>query len=452
MNAVSLQKMAPERVFVASSLKYRLENDWVVYRMQASLRTRYNLALEEACRISIELQKPLKVIYHLNADFPEANYRHFNFLGQALAGISDTLSRHQIVFELVAGDFEAAMHEAGRKAVCLVTDRGYLRIHREQLRWLRENMECPVIEVEDNLVVPIESASPKAEWAARTLRPKINAKAGYFSQYAGLPSVLTPWPALVAADHRQNEQVLAQILQTVRQKHYLAPVALIGGEQTAAQLLNSFLSEKIAAYDSDRAIPARQGTSRLSAYLHFGMISPVEIYGKAALLPCAAAFLEQLLVRRELAHNFIYYTPRYDTFSAVPSWAALSLKKHASDPRPRVYPLSVLEEAGTHDPYWNAAMREMIQTGYMENTMRMYWGKKIIEWTETPEEAYLRILYLNNRYFLDGRDANSFAGVGWCFGLHDRPWQERPVFGMIRYMNETGLRRKQDMNLYIDRF
>ena len=158
------------------------------------------------------------------------------------------------------------------------------------------------------------------------------------------------------------------------------------------------------------------------------------------------------MVRRELAHNYIWFTKNYDSYNSLPEWSRKSLELHEPDKRPFLYDLKRLEEAATHDASWNAAMREMIQTGFMENTMRMYWGKKLIEWSATPQEAYHRMSYLNNRYFLDGRDANSFTGIGWCFGLHDRAWQERPVFGMVRYMNEAGLYRKYNMNAYIGKW
>ncbi|MGL4292566.1 MAG: hypothetical protein ACRCSQ_03175, partial [Bacteroidales bacterium] len=198
--------------------------------------------------------------------------------------------------------------------------------------------------------------------------------------------------------------------------------------------------------------PELSATSRLSPYLHFGMISPRTIYDQVKELSGSAPFVEQLLVRRELAFNHMYYTERYDQYESLPSWSRLTLEQHRADIRPVLYSPEELSEARTHDPCWNAAMREMVGTGFMENTMRMYWGKKVIEWSLSPEDAFEWLLGQNNRYFLDGWDPNSFTGVGWCFGLHDRPWGERAIFGTVRYMNESGLRRKYDMQAYIDRF
>jgi deoxyribodipyrimidine photo-lyase len=164
-----------------------------------------------------------------------------------------------------------------------------------------------------------------------------------------------------------------------------------------------------------------------------------------------AAFLEELIVRRELAVNYVNYTPEYDSFQALPDWAKRTLAKHRSDSRQPIYGRRELEDAKTLDPYWNAAMVEMRHTGFMHNYMRMYWGKKILEWSATPEEAYRVALTLNNKYFLDGRDPNSFAGVAWLFGLHDRPWGERPIFGQVRYMAASGLERKCDIRAYVQK-
>jgi len=194
--------------------------------------------------------------------------------------------------------------------------------------------------------------------------------------------------------------------------------------------------------------------SHMSPYLHFGQISPLYIALQArrareAPVEAREAFLEELIVRRELSMNFVYRNPKYDRYAALPAWARRSLARHARDARPYRYGPKRLENARTHDPFWNAAQREMTITGKMHNTMRMYWGKKIIEWSASPEEAFRRALYLNNKYELDGRDPNSFAGVAWCFGKHDRPWTERPVFGYVRYMNDRGLRRKYDMDAYL---
>jgi deoxyribodipyrimidine photo-lyase len=188
--------------------------------------------------------------------------------------------------------------------------------------------------------------------------------------------------------------------------------------------------------------------------LHFGQISPIEVARKVKAAKSgseadAEAFLEELIVRRELAINFVTFHPDYDSFKCLPDWARKTLLKHKSDTRPVRYTRAELERADTQDPYWNAAMREMLEAGYMHNHMRMYWGKKILEWCKTPEYAFQTALYLNNKYFIDGRDPNSYANVAWLFGLHDRPWRERAIFGTVRAMTARGLERKFDIKSYV---
>jgi deoxyribodipyrimidine photo-lyase len=180
----------------------------------------------------------------------------------------------------------------------------------------------------------------------------------------------------------------------------------------------------------------------------------VEVAWRAAQVggPGAQAFLEELIVRRELAVNFVFYNPNYDRFEGLPSWAKETLRQHASDPRPARYTLEELVEARTEDPLWNAAQMELLRTGKIHGYMRMYWGKGFLRWTENPEEAFRLALHLNNKYALDGRDPSSYAGVGWCFGLHDRPFPERPIFGKVRPMTEAGLRRKFPVEIYLARW
>jgi len=229
-----------------------------------------------------------------------------------------------------------------------------------------------------------------------------------------------------------------------------------GGERAAQRRLEAFLRDGLGAYVRDRARPELDAVSGLAMYLHFGQLSPVELACRVREAGAARevrdAFLEQLCVRRELANNFAWFADGYDRYeTAVPAWARRTLADHARDPRPAVYARERLEAAETADPYWNAAMREMRETGFLHNHLRMYWGKRILEWSATPGEAYATALALNNRHFLDGRDPSSYAGVGWVFGLHDRPWTPRPVFGTVRTMTASGLERKCDIAAYVAR-
>ncbi len=224
-----------------------------------------------------------------------------------------------------------------------------------------------------------------------------------------------------------------------------------GGTNEAKKRLKHFINDKLDEYDSKRNDPIEDCQSNLSPYLHFGQISPLYIAMEILKTESRGkdSFLEELIIRRELSHNFVHYNPKYDCYEALPHWALRTLNFHAKDKREYVYALDQFETAQTHDPYWNAAQMEMVITGKMHNYMRMYWGKKILEWSENPKEAFKIALYLNNKYELDGRDPNGFAGVAWCLGKHDRAWNERPIFGKIRYMNAAGLERKFNPSAYV---
>ena len=299
------------------------------------------------------------------------------------------------------------------------------------------------------MVVPVAAASPKDEFSAATFRPKVR---------RALPHFLAPLPE---ADPRKSSLGLdieawdfmdapsAAAALDVDRSIPPAP-DFPGGYWAARRRLDRFLKEKLAGYPERRNDPCADGVSGLSPYLHFGQIAVLEIAlaAQATGLPAAEVYLEELIVRRELAANFAWYNPAYDRFEGLPAWARASLGAHAGDRREYLYSRQELENAATHDPYWNAAQREMVRSGKMHGYMRMYWGKKILEWSATPAEGFDTAVWLNDKFELDGRDPNGYAGTAWCFGKHDRPWQERPVFGMVRYMNANGLRRKFDADVY----
>jgi deoxyribodipyrimidine photo-lyase len=229
-----------------------------------------------------------------------------------------------------------------------------------------------------------------------------------------------------------------------------------GGRSEAVRILDAFLGEHLDGYDGNRNQIQTSAVSHMSKYLHFGQISPVWLAQKIQTADAPEtdieSYIEELIVRRELAMNHVHFRPdTYDAFECLPDWARETLAEHADDEREYVYSRDELEQSETHDPYWNAAMREMRETGYMHNYMRMYWGKKILEWSPDPKTAFERTLTLNNRYFLDGRDPNSYANVAWIFGLHDRGWKERPVYGKVRYMSKGGLERKADPDAYVEK-
>jgi len=307
--------------------------------------------------------------------------------------------------------------------------------------------------VESDVIVPVQAAADKEAYAAATLRPKIQK---HLQRYL-VPVEATPLKrdGLGFRPKGLNLQQVDKILSRLQIDRTVRPVRHYrGGTSNAHRLLDDFISEKLKYYAEQRSDPSKDYGSHMSPYLHFGQISPLEIALKVSQVrgkpkETTEAYLEELIIRRELSMNFVHYNPDYDSFKALPDWAKATLKTHQKDRREYLYSRKEYEHARTHDPYWNAAQREMVITGKMHNYMRMYWGKKILEWSAAPEEAFRTVLYLNNRYELDGRDPNSFTGVAWCFGKHDRPWGERPIFGTVRYMSSAGLERKLDMEAYV---
>jgi deoxyribodipyrimidine photo-lyase len=307
-----------------------------------------------------------------------------------------------------------------------------------------------LIQVESDVVVPVEEVSTKEEYAAATIRSKIHKKLDHFlvplKQKDPVIDSLSLDFESVAIENMDKALSKLCIDRGVKKVN-----SFQGGMKEALKHLEVFLEEKLDRFPELRNDPTLDYLSHLSPYLHFGQISPlfIALKVKQTKSPGVEAFLEELIVRRELSMNFTFYNEKYDSFESVPEWAKKALRTHQKDKRPYLYRLEELETAQTHDPYWNAAQREMVARGKMHGYMRMYWGKKIIEWSKTPEEAFRLALSLNNKYELDGRDPNGFTGVVWCFGKHDRPWGERPIFGNVRYMNDKGLKRKFDADRYV---
>ena len=427
--------------------------DYVLYWMQQSQRGAFNPALEIAIVCANRLELPVVVGFGLTDGYPEANARHYSFMLEGLANVQAALTRRGVGFVVRRGTPDDIAIELSRHAALVVCDRGYLRHQKAWRANLAEAAVCRVMQVEGDVVVPVELASRKQEIAARTLRPKILKVRDEFVR--PLPRTRVK----VSAERLSLPKSLdlsdtAKLLAKLDIDRSVPPIKRFkGGSVEARRRLRAFVRGGLAGYASGRSEPAREQVSFLSAYLHFGQISAVEIALAAneasAERADRAAYLEELIVRRELAINFVEHEPHYDSYACLPDWARRTLAAHSTDRRPYRYSAKQLRAAETHDPYWNAAMREMVVTGYMHNHMRMYWGKKILEWSATPEKAFSTALELNNRYFLCGRDPNSYANVAWCFGLHDRPWPERPIFGKVRSMMASGLERKFDIDAYV---
>jgi len=438
-----------ERIKLLNSKGLR-SRSYVLYWMQASQRTEYNHALEYSILQANELNKPLIVFFGITDSYPDANERHYSFMLEGLKEVYSSLERRGIRMVIRRISPEKGVVDLSRKACLAVVDRGCVRIQRQWRRFAAEQMDCPLIQVESDVMVPIEEVSPKEEYSAATFRPKIKRK---LDQY--LVPLKKTNPRIDSLDMRFHSLDLSSFSQVISNMNIDRSVSRVdtfrGGTGEAKKHLENFLKNKLSHFQEFRNDPTVDYLSNMSPYLHFGQISPLYIALRVLKAKSRAkeAFLEELVVRRELSMNFVFYNNNYDSFDGLPEWAKKTLREHKKDRREYVYTLQELENAKTHDPYWNAAQEEMRVNGKMHGYMRMYWGKKILEWSKSPEEAFKIALFLNNKYELDGRDPNGFTGVAWCFGKHDRPWMERKIFGKIRYMNAEGLKRKFDVDLYV---
>jgi len=442
------------RVKILNDKKVIKENDFITYWMQASQRVNYNHALYKAIKISNELDKPLIVYFVITDHFPEANARHYHFMLEGITETKKALEKMNIPLIIDKGNIEEEVIKISQASCCLITDRGYLKIQKKWRNDIANTISCQMIQVESDVVIPVEIASNKEEYAAYTLRKKISPQ---------IENYLIPF-TLPALKHKNvfNTNTfdsiqmtdIDQLINSLELDHSVKKSSFFnGGYSHAKSLLDDFISNKLSDYSEESNDPSKNKTSTLSPYLHFGQISPLEIAFEIRNSQKTGQenFLEQLIVRRELAINFIYYNEGYNQSldSFLHDWVLKTMDEHIEDPREYIYSNEAFESANTHDKYWNAAQLELVKTGDMHNYMRMYWGKKVIEWSASYQDAFNTLIYLNNKYALDGRDPNSFTGIAWCFGKHDRAWTERPVFGKLRYMNANGLQRKFDIDAYV---
>lgn len=426
------------------------QGKYTLYWMQASQRAEENHALEYAIKKANELDLPVLCVFCLTNEFPEASLRHYQFMIDGLSEVSRTLEDRNVGFAVVLGNPIDRIPQVAEVASLVVVDRDYLRLQRQWRTQIAKVVSCPLIQVETNVVVPIEEASNKEEYAAYTIRPKIQK---ILDEY--LVEVETHAPQRAFRDSLISDIECYSPKDALNQSEVdqdVTPVDWIqGGTSNAKSRLHDFIEEKLDYFDTKRNDPSEDFLSNMSPYLHFGQISPIFIALQVMETDSQGveSYLEELIIRRELSMNFVYYNAHYDSLNCLPDWARSTLKKHADDEREYIYSLEEFDNAETHDTYWNAAQKQMIQQGKMHGYMRMYWGKKILEWTDSPEQAHEIVLHLNNKYELDGRDPNGYTGVAWCFGKHDRAWKERQIFGKVRYMNARGLERKFDIESYV---
>lgn len=411
-----------------------------------------NWALLYAAQLAEREGRGLTVIFCVAPAYLGATLRQYDFMLRGLVETETLLREYRIPLVVLSGDasdvIPAYVEQEGVGAV--VGDFSPLRLLRKWRELIAEKITCPFYEVDAHNIVPCWIASPKQEYGAYTFRPKINRL---------LPQFLTSFPKLPSFSPSNSERY-----QTVEWKNIFAalrvdtnvkPVQwIVPGRDAASACLKNFIENNLAHYHEKRNDPNARVQSNLSPYLHYGQIAPQRIALEILKLPPngnTADFLEELIVRRELADNFCYYEPHYDSPIGFPDWAKKTLAVHAADKRDYVYTLDEFERGVTHDELWNAAQIEMKKIGKMAGYLRMYWAKKILEWTRNAATAMGYALYLNDKYELDGRDPTGYAGIGWSIGgVHDRAWFSRPIFGTVRYMNARGAAGKFDVRAYID--
>ena len=439
---------------------------YTLYWMQRAQRGYENAALNAAIDLGNALDLPIVVVFVLT-EFEAANLRHYTFMLEGIAVVRRDLQDRGTPFIIRKGKpVEQILYMAEElQAAAIISDESELRTPRAWRDELKKQSPVPFACVDADVVVP-GKFFPKEEWAARTLRPKL---------LRLLPIYLQPVMDL-EPEHKLNtspcdtgdvRNPLSYLSSLMIDSSVEPSKYFHGGQDEGKRRLKLFMEGRLAEYAQQRNHPEVEGTSELSAYLHFGQISVQQIawdihhYNPNSIEGASkhfdegkAAFLEELIVRRELAINFVLRNPHYDELEGCPQWGKETLRKHALDPHTWNYSLEELELAKTHDELWNASQREMVESGRMHGYLRMYWAKKILEWVEDPALAFHYAVYLNDKYEIDGRDANGYTGIAWAIGgKHDRPWgPERPIFGLVRYMSLGGMQRKFDTQAYIKKW
>jgi deoxyribodipyrimidine photo-lyase len=432
---------------------------YVLYWMQMYKRASNNYALNFAIQMANERGLPLVVYEGLKYYYPWANDRIHTFILEGVAEKRKEFAQRGIryVFYLQRNkrDPKNTVARLAKQAALVVTDDFPCFIiphHNERIA----ELNLPVFAVDANGMVPL-SLLPKEEYAAYTIRPKINRLLPDQPRRI-FTTKINQCKLNLEVDCPETEvtdDTIAELVTSCDIDHSVKPSPLYqGGTANGRKRLKHFIKNILPNYDETRNEPSIDGSSRLSPYLHFGFLSIQEIVDAVeksdAPQSSKEAFLEESIVRRELSFNLTHHNPSYDTLNALPPWVQQTMREHRGDERPDLIEAEKIESAETYDELWNAAQRELVETGLLHNYVRMLWGKKVIEWQRSYEMAFELLVHLNNKYALDGRDPNSYAGILWCFGKHDRPWPERPIFGKMRYMSSKSMGRKFKAKQYIE--
>jgi deoxyribodipyrimidine photo-lyase len=421
------------------------EKQQVVYWMSRDQRVEDNWALIFADGLSKDNNCTLKILFTLTDNFLLAQEKQFIFMLEGLKKLEKKLTCLNIEFIILKGKEpykEMIDYLNKNKVSAIITDFDPLKI---KVKWREEvlkKIKIPFYMVDTHNIVPVWVASLKQEFAAYTIRPKINHLLGTY---------LTEFPKIKKKEKEiENKNNWKKLI--LKKQEY----SFSSGDASAKEVLKVFIKERLEGYKNLRNDPSKEYQSDLSPYLHFGQISSqriaLEVIKSKKNEELKKSFLEELIVRKELADNYCYYNKNYDNFNGFPDWAKKTLNEHREDKREYLYTLKELEMSKTHDPLWNGAQKEMVKTGKMHGYLRMYWAKKILEWSKTPEDAQKHAIYLNDKHSLDGRDANGYTGIAWSIGgVHDRAWNEREIFGKIRFMSFNSTSKKFNLKEYIEK-
>ncbi len=439
----------------------KTNGDSVLYIMSRDQRVRDNHALIAAYKHAKNFEKPLIVCFNVYPEVKNRIKNIYSWMFEGLQKLEKDLRDLNIPFIVNVGEALESYNEWENKfnPNVIYFDFSPLRGPRKVKKDFATKSHTPCYLVDTHNLVPVWEASDKQEFAARTIRPKLFDK---LKTYLVEPEQIKKIKFADAKFEKNNWDKIQSSVKAESVNNYNPIVK--SGEDEACKLLDDFIGNKLENYSHDRNEPSKDGQSNLSVYLHFGQISSLRVLldiSKKKDIPIdkitdhklSKSLVNEILVWKELAENFCYYNKNYDSLDSVKDWAKETLDDHRKDERKHIYQIEELEAARTHDPAWNAAQNQMKRTGKMHGYMRMYWAKKLLEWTSEPEIAVRHAIYLNDKYELDGYDPNGYAGILWSIGgLHDHGWTERDIFGKIRYMNFNGLKRKFDIEKYIEQW
>jgi deoxyribodipyrimidine photo-lyase len=478
------------RVFKKNKCDANPDGEFVLYWMQINRRFHYNFALEYAVGYANKLNKPLLILEAFSSDYPWATDRSHTFMMQGMKEHLDDAEEQKLNYisfvEEKPGQYEKLLFDLSSRASVLITDEYPVFIMRERNQKYPKEINIPYITVDSNGLIPlgITEKDPYSAYLFRKImqehfieaftNPPKKSPLQDLKNRAPLNLETSIFKNLPDAKKALND--ISVFVSGLNINHHAKPIGWHGGRSAALGMLGHFVKNSLYDYGDKRNDPDEEKTSRLSPWLHFGKISEYEIV-KTVLDyqpegwdldsitynngtrdgffngdPSIESFLDEVITWREVGFHYAHHREDYDRYESLPEWALETLNKHKNDPREWNYSYEELEQSNTHDEIWNAAQTQLRKEGIIHNYLRMLWGKKIIEWTDNPEKALTYLIELNNTYAIDGRDPNSYSGIFWCFGRFDRAWQERPVFGKIRYMTSESTNKKVKLKQYLRKF